>query len=97
MSDKMLYFRRPQLDRFGIYNYCIGRRIELSFEKGFFVISAKGVPFEDATKEDFARYAREELEDAHLDPEEFLDFDQRLPVQRCREIFYNRSFAAFRR
>merc|ERR1711936_164886 len=89
--------RRPQLDRFGIYKYCTLRRIELSFEKGFFVISAKGLPFEDATKEDFARYAREELEDAHLDPEEFLDFDQRLPVQRCREIFYNRSFAAFRR
>ena len=82
------------MERFGIYNYCSGR-IELSHEEGFLVISVKGE--EEATKEDFARYVREELEDDDLDPEEFLAFDQRLPVQRCREIFYTISLAAFRR
>jgi len=89
--------RQPQLERFGIYNYCSGR-VELSYEEGFLVISVKGEEEEEeATKEDFARYVREELEDDDLDPEEFLAFDQRLPVQRCREIFYNMSLAAFRR
>ena len=82
------------MERFGIYNYCSGR-IELSYEEGFLVISVKEEA--EATKEDFARYVREELEDDDLDPEEFLAFDQRLPVQRCREIFYNISLAAFRR
>ena len=57
----------------------------------------KGEEEKEATKEDFARYVREELEDYDLDPEEFLAFDQRLPVQRCREIFYTISLAAFRR
>ena len=85
------------MERFGIYNYCSGR-IELSHEEGFLVISVKGEEEEEKpTKEDFARYVREELQDDDLDPEEFLAFDQRLPVQRCREIFYNMSLAAFRR
>ena len=85
------------MERFGIYNYCSGR-VELSYEEGFLVISVKGEEEEEEpTKEDFARYVREELEDDDLDPEEFLAFDQRLPVQRCREIFYNMSLAAFRR
>ena len=85
------------MERFGIYNYCSGR-VELSYEEGFLVISVKGEEEEEeATKEEFARYVREELEDDDLDPEEFLAFDQRLPVQCCREIFYNMSLAAFRR
>merc|ERR1719220_3453662 len=49
---------------------------------------------EEATKESFARYVREELEDN--DSEEFLFFEQQLPVQRCREMFNNMSRAAFR-
>ena len=63
---------------------------------GFLIISVK-MEAEEETKESFARYVREELEDDDLDPEEYLDFEQRLPVQRCREMFYNRSLAAFRR
>ena len=84
------------MDRFGIYSYCSGR-VEFSYEdEGFLVISIKGEA-EEATKESFARYVQEELEDNDLDPEYILDFDQRLPVQRCRETFYNMSLAAFRR
>ena len=70
--------------------------MDLSYEVGFLVISAKGEA-EEATKESFARYVREELEDDDLDPEEFLGMEQRLPVQRCREMFHNKSLAAFRR
>ena len=94
-ASATLYHRQPQLDRFGIYNYCSGR-VDLSYEVGFLVISVQ-MEAEDATKESFARYVREELEDDDLDPEEFLDFEQRLPVQRCREMFYNMRLAAYRR
>ena len=83
------------MERFGIYNYCSGR-VDLSYEEDFLIISVEGEA-EEATKESFARFVREELENDELDPEEFLDFEQRLPVQRCREMFYNMRLAAFRR
>ena len=92
-ASDTLYHRKPQLDRFGIYKYCSGR-VDLSYEVGCLVISAE-MEAEEATKESFARYVREELEDN--DPEEFLFFEQQLPVQRCREMFNNMSRAAFRR
>ena len=83
------------MDRFGIYKYCSGR-IELSQEEGFLLILVKREDGE-VTIEDFVNYVREELEDDDLDPEEFLSMEQRLPVQRCREMFHNISLAAFRR
>ena len=92
-TSATLYHRKPQLDRFGIYKYCSGR-VDLSYEVGCLVISAE-MEAEEATKESFARYVREELEDN--DPEEFLFFEQQLPVQRCREMFNNMSLAAFGR
>ena len=67
----------------------------MSSDEGFFVIALR----EDnwGTNEDFARYVKKELDDETLDPEEFLGMEQRLPVQRLREMWCNISLAVFRR
>ena len=70
----------------------------MSSDQGFLVIAyreEKGMML--GSTEDFANYVKKELEDEDLDPEQFLRMEQRLPVQRLREMWCNISLAVFRR
>ena len=67
----------------------------MSSDQGFLVIAHREE--EGTTTEDFAKYVKKELDDETLDPEEFLGMEQRLPVQRLREMWCNISLAVFRR
>ena len=67
----------------------------MSSDEGFFVIALREENW--GTNEDFARYVKKELDDEDLDPEEFLGMEQRLPVQRLREMWCNINLSVFRR
>ena len=89
-----LHCRLPQLDKYGIYDYCPGS-VEVSSDQGFLAIAQRVE--EGTTTEDFAKYVKKELDDEDLDPEQFLGMEQRLPVQRLREMWCNINLSVFRR
>ena len=67
----------------------------MSSDEGFFVIALREENW--GSNEDFANYVKTELDDETLDPEEFLGMEQRLPVQRLREMWCNINLSVFRR
>ena len=72
--------------------------MEVSSEEGRLVVTAQTEEEDLETERSaFAEYAREELADPSLDPEEFLEVEQRLPVQRLREGFLSRGLGVYRR
>ena len=80
------------MQRFGIYNYCSGS-VDLSPVRGdekILVISVKGEETEETSIEDLEKYIREEVGQDDL-------YQEGLRVMKCKEMFFNRSNAAFLR